>query len=159
MNKLIDKSNEVPKMGLVYGDPGLGKTQTAVWWAGRNDAVYVRAQNKMTSRWLMEKIVFELGESPSRKMANLMEQCIAHLRLKPQVIIIGEVVRKTEEDFHIVECFNPESNLCKISPECQLKFALNQALKAYIAVLDSYTLDDVLVSKDALAELFGITKS
>ena len=76
MNTLIDKSNEVPKMGLVYGDPGLGKTQTAVWWATRNDAVYVRAQNKMTSRWLMEKIVFELGESPSRKMANLMEQCI-----------------------------------------------------------------------------------
>lgn len=32
MNKLIDKSNEVPQMGLVYGDPGLGKTQTAVWW-------------------------------------------------------------------------------------------------------------------------------
>lgn len=25
MNNLIDKSNEVPKMGLVYGDPGLGK--------------------------------------------------------------------------------------------------------------------------------------
>lgn len=47
MNNLIDKSNEVPKMGLVYGDPGLGKTQTAVWWATRNDAVYVRAQNKM----------------------------------------------------------------------------------------------------------------
>lgn len=91
MNNLIDKSNEVPKMGLVYGDPGLGKTQTVVWWATRNDAVYVRAQNKMTSRWLMEKIVFELGESPSRKMANLMEQCIAHLRLKPQVIIIDEV--------------------------------------------------------------------
>lgn len=91
MNNLIDKSNEVPKMGLVYGNPGLGKTQTAVWWATRNDAVYVRAQNKMTSRWLMEKIVFELGESPSRKMANLMEQCITHLRLKPQVIIIDEV--------------------------------------------------------------------
>ena len=45
----------------------------------------------MTSRWLMEKIVFELGESPSRKMANLMDQCVAHLRLKPQVIIIDEV--------------------------------------------------------------------
>ena len=81
------------------------------------------------------------------------------LAVDPNDINIGEVVRKTEEDFHIVECFNPESNLCKISPECQLKFALNQALKAYLAVLDSYTLADVLVSKDALTELFGITKS
>lgn len=91
MNNLIDKSNEVPKMGLVYGDPGLGKTQTAVWWATKNDAVYVRAQNKMTNKWLLEKIVYELGESPSRKMADLVEQCISHLRLKPQVIIIDEV--------------------------------------------------------------------
>lgn len=91
MNNLIDKSNEVPKMGLVYGDPGLGKTQTAVWWTTKNGAVYVRAQNKMTSRWLLEKIVYELGEAPSRKMAELMEQCIAHLRLKPQVIVIDEV--------------------------------------------------------------------
>ena len=91
MNNLIDKSNEVPKMGLIYGDPGLGKTQTAVWWATNNDAVYVRAQNKMTCRWLLEKIVYELGESPSRKMAALIEQCITHLRLKPQVIIIDEV--------------------------------------------------------------------
>ncbi len=91
MNNLIDKSNEVPKMGLVYGDPGLGKTQTAVWWATKNEAVYVRAQNKMTNKWLLEKIVYELGESPSRKMADLIEQCISHLRLKPQVIIIDEV--------------------------------------------------------------------
>ena len=91
MNNLIDKSNEVPKMGLIYGDPGLGKTQTAVWWATKNDAVYVRAQNKMTCRWLLEKIVYELGESPSRKMADLIEQCITHIRLKPQVIIIDEV--------------------------------------------------------------------
>ena len=91
MNNLIDKSNEIPKMGLVYGDPGLGKTQTAVWWATKNDAVYVRAQNKMTNKWLLEKIVYELGESPSRKMADLIEQCISHLRLKPQVIIIDEV--------------------------------------------------------------------
>ena len=91
MNNLIDKSNEIPKMGLVYGDPGLGKTQTAVWWATKNDAVYVRAQNKMTNKWLLEKIVYELGKSPSRKMADLIEQCISHLRLKPQVIIIDEV--------------------------------------------------------------------
>ena len=91
MNNLIDKSNEVPKMGLIYGDPGLGKTPTAVWWATNNDAVYVRAQNKMTCRWLLEKIVYELGESPSRKMADLIEQCITHLRLKPQIIIIDEV--------------------------------------------------------------------
>ena len=80
------------------------------------------------------------------------------LAMDPKDINIGDVVRKTEEDFHIVECFNPESNLCKISPECQLKNALHQALQAYIAVLDSYTLADVLGTKDVLRELFGINR-
>ena len=73
-------------------------------------------------------------------------------------IIIGQVVRKTEEDFYLVECFNPENNLCKISPECRLKNALYEALQAYLKVLDSYTLADVLVSKDVLFQLFGFNK-
>nr|WP_285848766.1 Rrf2 family transcriptional regulator [Solibacillus isronensis] len=81
------------------------------------------------------------------------------LALEPEQINIGDVVRKTEDDFHLVECFNPEGNLCKISPECRLKFALQEALKAYLAVLDTYTLADVLVSKDILSELFGITQT
>lgn len=81
------------------------------------------------------------------------------LAVEPEQINIGDVVRKTEDDFHLVECFNPEGNLCKISPECRLKFALHEALKAYLAVLDTYTLADVLVSKDILSELFGITQT
>ncbi|MGE7981984.1 RrF2 family transcriptional regulator [Solibacillus sp. NPDC093137] len=81
------------------------------------------------------------------------------LAVEPEQINIGDVVRKTEDDFHLVECFNPEGNLCKISPECRLKFALQEALKAYLAVLDTYTLADVLVSKDILSELFGITQT
>jgi len=91
MNNLKDKSNEVPKMGLVYGDPGLGKTQTAIWWAVRNEAVYVRAQNKISSHGILEKIVEELGEAPSKKSTDLMKQCIAHLRLNSQIIIIDEI--------------------------------------------------------------------
>ncbi|MEK4385781.1 Rrf2 family transcriptional regulator [Solibacillus sp. FSL W7-1464] len=81
------------------------------------------------------------------------------LALEHEQINIGDVVRKTEDDFHLVECFNPEGNLCKISPECRLKFALHEALKAYLAVLDTYTLADVLVSKNILSELFDITQT
>jgi len=80
------------------------------------------------------------------------------LAMKPEDIIIGQVVRKTEEDFYLVECFNQENNLCVISPECRLKNILFEALQAYLKVLDNYTLADVLVSKDALFQLFGSNK-
>ncbi|GGG27482.1 HTH-type transcriptional regulator NsrR [Lysinibacillus alkalisoli] len=66
---------------------------------------------------------------------------------------IGEVVRQTEEDFHLVECFNPESNLCKIASACQLKSVLHEALLAYLAVLDQYTIADFLQNKNLILSL------
>lgn len=78
------------------------------------------------------------------------------LNKKPEEINIGQVVRHTEEDFHIVECFDSNSNMCKISPACRLKFALKEALTAYLEVLDGYTLADFLLSKDEMYKLLGI---
>lgn len=73
----------------------------------------------------------------------------------PKDINIGAVVRKTEEDFHLVECFDPKNNLCKIAPECQLKNALNEALQAYLKVLDSYYLGDFLHATEGLLALLN----
>lgn len=78
------------------------------------------------------------------------------LAKRPEEIGIGEVVRQTEEDFYLVDCFNPESVGCIISPVCNLKGALNKALHAYISVLDEYKLSDFLHEKEAIAALlFG----
>lgn len=78
------------------------------------------------------------------------------LAKRPEEIGIGEVVRQTEEDFYLVDCFNPESVGCVISPVCNLKGALNKALHAYISVLDEYKLSDFLHEKEAIAALlFG----
>ncbi|WP_108306783.1 Rrf2 family transcriptional regulator [Metalysinibacillus jejuensis] len=71
----------------------------------------------------------------------------------PAHISIGEVVRQTEEDFHLVECFDPESNMCKIAPACQLKGVLAEALQAYLEVLDRYTVEDFLGNRDLLMQL------
>lgn len=82
MNNLIDKSNEVPKMGLIYGDPGLGKSRTAVWWATQNDAVYVRVQNNMTSHGILEKVVEDLGEDVSENyyLLNIIHNEAIHCK-------------------------------------------------------------------------------
>ncbi|MGX9135532.1 Rrf2 family transcriptional regulator [Rummeliibacillus sp. JY-2-4R] len=75
------------------------------------------------------------------------------LAIKPEEIVIGKVIRQTEEDFYLVDCFNPESVGCIISPVCSLKGALNKAMHAYLAVLDEYTLSDFLHSKEEMAAL------
>lgn len=59
-------------------------------------------------------------------------------------INVGAVVRATESDFNLVECFDPATDACRLSGQCGLKGVLWQALQAYLAVLDGVTLADLM---------------
>ncbi len=76
------------------------------------------------------------------------------LAFTPDEINIGAVVRATENNFNIVECFDREDSSCPITPVCALKGALKEASRNFIGVLDRYTLADVLVNRDELAATF-----
>lgn len=78
------------------------------------------------------------------------------LAKSPGDINIGNLVRKTEEDFHLVECFSSENNTCIITPVCGLKHVLAKALDAYLNVLDQYTLKDLVQSPGDYRMLFAI---
>jgi Rrf2 family nitric oxide-sensitive transcriptional repressor len=60
----------------------------------------------------------------------------------PQEINLGAVVRATEPDFSLVECFATGSQ-CIITRRCRLPNVLNEALGAFIGTLDRYTLADL----------------
>ncbi|MES3022936.1 MAG: Rrf2 family transcriptional regulator [Pseudomonadota bacterium] len=62
----------------------------------------------------------------------------------PGEINIGEVVRASETDFYMAECFDPDSNSCRLAPACALKGVLGSATAAYLAVLDAVTLADLV---------------
>lgn len=62
---------------------------------------------------------------------------------KPADIRVGEVVRRSETDFRLVECFDGASNTCTLTPDCRLKGVFGNALAAYLQVLDSATLADI----------------
>ncbi|MGE7665599.1 RrF2 family transcriptional regulator [Ureibacillus composti] len=101
------------------------------------------------------KVTYELGQLGYIETVRGRGGGI-RLAVDPNEINIGKVVRHTEEDFQIVECFSNENNMCKISPACQLKNALFEALNAYLNVLDQYTIGDFLLSKDELFKLLEI---
>ena len=91
MNSLQNKPEGVPRMALVYGEPGLGKSRTALWWAVKNDAVYIRSSNMMSGRWFLEELVEELGESPLYKSSDLFNQAVSQLVQYPRPLIIDEI--------------------------------------------------------------------
>lgn len=65
------------------------------------------------------------------------------LRMAPEEINVGVLVRETEHDLSIVECYS-SNNACKITPVCGLKPMMGEALHAFLSVLDKYTLKDVM---------------
>ncbi len=72
---------------------------------------------------------------------------------EPAQIDIGTVIRQTEENFRLVECFDASLNTCPIAPSCGLAPALDEALKAFLEVLDRYTLEDFTRSHRKLVKL------
>jgi len=75
------------------------------------------------------------------------------LAMPADEIRLGKLVRETEENLTLVECFDAEHNTCPISPVCQLAGVLDEALSAFLSVLDRHTLADALQPRDHLVAL------
>jgi Rrf2 family nitric oxide-sensitive transcriptional repressor len=89
------------------------------------------------------KVVYQLG------LAGLVETVRGRnggLRLgkEPKDINIGALVRSTETDFFMAECFDRATDTCPLTPNCKLKHTLNDATQAFLNVLDQQTLADML---------------
>ncbi len=91
MEELQRLPYNIPKLALVYGDYGLGKSQAIMWWADKNDAVYVRATRSMSARWLMNEIATELNLKPYWHIQDTFNLVEAELKRNTKVIIIDEI--------------------------------------------------------------------
>ena len=91
VENLTNKPKNIPKMGLIYGEPGLEKSQTALWLACKYDAIYLRATNLMTGRWLLEEIAKEMDEIPRYLTSDNFNLIVQKLKQKPQLIIVDEI--------------------------------------------------------------------
>ncbi len=58
-------------------------------------------------------------------------------------IVVGEVIRKTEPDFDLLECLNPDADRCVITHTCKLKSVLFTARGNFLGELDKHTLADL----------------
>jgi Rrf2 family nitric oxide-sensitive transcriptional repressor len=79
------------------------------------------------------------------------------LAKSPEAINLGAVVRATEPDFALVECFATGSQ-CVITKRCQLPEVLNEALNAFVGTLDRYTLADIMLTKRDFGASRGLIK-
>lgn len=77
----------------------------------------------------------------------------------PAEINLGAVVRTTETNMALVECFDPATNTCPIAPACGLKRALWDARNQFLATLDKYSLADVAGHPQQLVQLWTASRN
>jgi Rrf2 family nitric oxide-sensitive transcriptional repressor len=99
------------------------------------------AQSYDISENHLMKVVHHLGRTGYLETLRGKKGGI-RLARAPADIVIGEVVRQTESDLALVECFS--DGHCRIASACRLKSILQESLDAMFLVLDGYTLADVI---------------
>jgi Rrf2 family nitric oxide-sensitive transcriptional repressor len=121
---------------------------------GRRATIAQVAQAFDVSEHHMVKVVHSLGRAGwlanARGKGGGLELAAA-----PAKISIGDVVRHTEGRPVMAECFE-EGNECNITPDCRLKGVLAESAKAMFAVLDRYTVADVVKNREQLAKVLFI---
>lgn len=71
-------------------------------------------------------------------------------------ITLFDVVRVTEDNFAMAECFEDGVVECPLVDSCGLNSALRKALNAFFAVLAEYTIDDLVKARPQINFLLGL---
>ncbi len=80
------------------------------------------------------------------------------LGMPVETVTVGAVVRAMEEDLAVLGCLG-KADFCRIQGACVLKGVLGEATRAFLAVLDNYSLADLMAPRLNLAGMLGITRS
>jgi len=101
------------------------------------------------SRNHVMKVVYDLGQLEFIETVRGRHGGL-RLRRDPADVNVGELVRQMEHHFALVECLGPDNHCC-LTPVCVLRGAVNEALEAFLEVLDGYTLADLIAPRSRLA--------
>ena len=91
----------------------------------------------------IKKIVYKLSKNGYLSSSKGRNGGIM-LGMNPQDINLGQLLKITEDNLNILECFSTENNTCSIDGCCKLKPIINDALEAFKMQLSNYTLKDIL---------------
>ena len=88
------------------------------------------------------KVVHQLGQLGYIETVQGKNGGFRLLR-KPNQINIGAVISDTEQELEVIGCLQ-QGDYCRIQPACVLRRALQEATNAFLAVLDGYSLEDLI---------------
>jgi DNA transposition AAA+ family ATPase len=88
---LAESDGSIPRMGLVYGVTGAGKTSAITLLANRVDAIMVKASPTWTQRTILSMVMKELSADPMRSNADMEQYIIERMQADNRPLFIDEV--------------------------------------------------------------------
>lgn len=113
------------------------------------------AQTFGISRHHLVKVVHDLGRNGYLATQRGIGGGFT-LALAPEAIRLGDIVRLGEETEQVIDCRNGDGQPCRLYPACRLKGVLDEAAAAFFAVLDRYTLDELIQHPAKLRAVLGM---
>lgn len=131
--------------------------------------IYLAAQPERRATIAEIAGAFDISEHHLTKVVHFLGKCgwLANVRGKgggmslamdAGEICVGDVVRQTEGAALPAECFSEEGGHCSITSVCRLRKVLGEAVEAFYAVLDGYTLADIARNQRALAGILFVDR-
>lgn len=113
------------------------------------------AETFRISRHHLVKVVHDLGRSGYLKTRRGMGGGFSLAR-PPSDISLGAIVRSGEESEVVIDCKDTPRDWCRLAPACRLKGVLDEAANAFFAVLDGYTVADLVKQPARMRAVLGI---
>ncbi len=107
------------------------------------------------SRHHLVKIVYDLGRSGYLRTQRGVGGGFTLARA-PEQIRLGDVVRLGEKTDTVMDCRDQPKRRCQLFPACRLKGVLDEAAEAFFAVLDGYTLADLVKRRSQMSAALEI---
>lgn len=90
VDRCLNRGPRMPGMGTFYGPSGFGKTEAAIYSANRYQAVYVQMGASWTKKKLCTAILDEIGRTPAKTIADMIEQIGEYLAINQVPLLIDE---------------------------------------------------------------------
>lgn len=138
----LDKQTDYSLRVLIYLAANPGRLVTIAEVAGRFAISRTHLMNVVHALGKEGFVVTVRGRTGGMRLAG-----------DGSAIRVGDVVRRMEADLAPVECLRAAGGNCLITPCCRLKGVLAQAMTAFLAALDQWTIADLVRDNAALAAL------
>lgn len=138
-----------------YSNFSLRTLMVAAMRAPRLSTVHEVAEAFGISRAHLVKCVHQLGQWGY--LENVRGNRGGFRLARPAVeITLGEIVRRTEEGFDLVECFDPATATCPLIGRCRLSVALRKARDVFLEELDGMTVADITLNGAEILDILQL---